>query len=303
MKPESLQPGDTIGLIAPSRFIGKEDRDNLDKGIRFLKDHGFQVRLSPNFWRVRGSSAGTIKERVSDIHTMFTDPQVNAVYCVQGGNSAHNLLPHLDYDLITAHPKILLGLSDSSHLLLAIHSQTGLVTFYAPSLTHLADKTAQSQTQLLELLRGAQVIYPRPVATICSGRTEGVLIGGNLFVINSLLSSGYSPDYTDAILFFEDIDDAVSTIETQLHQLKTTGILESIKGLVIGHLETTCDLDRLLEKHLSSCHFPIIKVDFFGHNIAECWTMPIGTRVLIDTEANIFQLMEPAVLAAELHQV
>jgi muramoyltetrapeptide carboxypeptidase len=296
MKPKLLHPGDTIGLIAPSKFVDKEARANLDKGIRFLENQGFPVRLSPNFWQGRGQSAGTIQERVSDIHTMFTDPQVSAVYCVQGGNSAGELLPHLNYDLIRTHPKILLGFSDSSHLLLAIYRKTGLVAFYAPSLTYLANKSEQSQTQLLELLRGAQVIYPRPAATIRSGHAEGLLIGGNLFVINSLLASGYSPDYTDAILFIEDLDDAVSTIEVQLPQLKQTGILESINGLIIGHIETTCDLDRLLDKHLSSYHFPIIKVDCFGHNISDCWTIPIGTRALINTEAKVFQLMEPAVL-------
>lgn len=299
MKPKLLQPGDTIGLIAPSKFVDKETRDNLDKGILFLENQGFQVRLSPNFWHVRGQSAGTIKGRISDIHTMFTDPQVRAVYCVQGGNSASKLLPHLNYNLIKTHPKILLGFSDNSHLLLAIYSKTGLVTFYTPSLTYLAYMTEQSQTQMLELLRGSRVIYPRLATTIRSGHAEGTLIGGNLFVINSLLSSGYSPDYTDAILFIEDIDDAVSAIEVQLHQLKKTGILERINGLIIGHIETTCYLDRILDKHLSSYHFPIIKVDFFGHNISDCWTIPIGTRAMIDTEANVFQLMEPAVLTDE----
>lgn len=299
MKPKLLQPGDTIGLIAPSKFVGKEDRDNLDQGILFLENQGLQVQLSPNFWHVRGQSAGTIKERVSDIHTMFSDPQVKAVYCALGGNSASKLLPHLNYDLIKTHPKILLGFSDNSHLLLAIYSKTGLVTFYAPSLTHLAHMTEQSQTQMLELLGSSQVIYPHLATTIGSGHAEGILIGGNLFVINSLLSSVYSPDYTDAILFIEDIDDAVSTIEIQLHLLKKTGILERINGLIIGHIETDCDLERILDKHLSGCHFPIIKVDFFGHNISDCWTIPIGTRALIDTDGNAFQLLEPAVLTEE----
>ncbi|MHB1456562.1 MAG: S66 peptidase family protein [Armatimonadota bacterium] len=301
MKPNLLQPGDTIGLIAPSKFVGKEDRDNLDQGILFLENQGFQARLSPNFWRVRGQSPGAIEERVSDIHTMFMDPQVRAIYCAQGGNSASKLLPHLNYDLIKTHPKILLGFSDNSHLLLAIYSKTSLVTFYAPSLTHLAHKTEQSQTQMLDLLRGSQVIYPRFVTTIRSGYAEGILIGGNLFVINSLSSSGYSPDYTNSILFIEDIDDAVSAIEGQLHQLKKTDILERISGLIIGHIETSCDLDRILDKHLSDYHFPIIKVDFFGHNISNCWSIPIGTRALIDTEANVFQLLEPAVLTDESH--
>jgi muramoyltetrapeptide carboxypeptidase len=299
MKPKLLQPGDTIGLIAPSKFIGKEARDNLDKGILFLEHQGFQVRLSPNFWHVRGQSAGTVKEQVSDIHTMFTDPQVSAVYCAQGGNSASKLLPHLNYDLIKTHPKILLGFSDNSHLLLAIYGRTGMVTLYAPSLTQLAHTTEQSRTQMLELLRGSQVTYPRLATTIRSGHAEGILIGGNLFVINSLLSSGYSPDYTDAILFIEDIDDTVSAIEVQLHQLTKTGILERINGLIIGHMETTCDLDRIIDKHLSNYHFPVIKVNFFGHNISDCWTIPIGTRALINTEANVFQLMEPAVLTDE----
>jgi muramoyltetrapeptide carboxypeptidase len=297
MKPKLLQPGDTIGLIAPSKSVGKEDRDNLDKGILFLENQGFQVRLSPNFWHGRDQSAGTIKQRVADIHTMFADPQVRAVYCVQGGCSANMLLPHLDYDLIKTHPKILLGFSDNTHLLLAIYRKTGLVTLYAPSLTYLAHKTEQSRAQMIELLRGSQVNYPRLTTTIRSGHAESILIGGNLFVINSLLSSGYSPDYTDAVLFIEEIDDAVcKSIEVQLHQLKKTGILEIISGLIIGHIETICDLDRILDKHLSSYHFPIVKVDFFGHNISDCWTIPIGTRALIDTEAKVFQLMEPAVL-------
>lgn len=111
-----------------------------------------------------------------------------------------------------------------------------------------------------------------------------------------MLSSGLAPSFKNAILFIEDIDEGLSTIEYQLYQLKNSGILEKIKGLVIGHIETNeKNIDQILDDVLKKYNYPIIKVDYFGHGISEFLTIPNGVKAKISTQEKSFKLLEKVV--------
>lgn len=295
MKPVRLQPGDLIGVLAPSRFV-TDSRADLEKGISCLKRFGFDIVLSDNLYKKYRNSAGTVEERLSDLHQMFINPKIKAIICAVGGDSANQLLNKIDYNLVKKNPKIFIGYSDITHLLLAFYQKTGLITFHGPSLRHLSQKTKKSQDFLIDIITGKDVSYPNSFKILKKGKAEGILMGGNLFVVNSMLSSGLAPDFKNAILFIEDIDEGLSMIEYQLNQLKNSGILEKINGLIIGHIKTKeKNIDQVITEILADYSFPAVKVDYFGHQISEFLTMPIGINAILDTQTSTFKLLEKVV--------
>jgi len=295
-KPRSLVRDDTLGVVAPSRTIYGA-RQVLTKSLKLLKRFGFQVKLGNNLNKKCYSSAGTIQERLEDIHQMFKDQRVKAIFCALGGDSSNQLIDQLDYPLIAANPKIFVGYSDVTHLLLAIYRQTGLVTYHGPNLNILSHLTKSSVTQMMQVLTAATTTlnYWENVSIYKPGRTTGKLIGGNLFVINCLLKTDYMPDLTGAILFWEDVNENLGSIEFQLYQLKLSGVLEKISGMVIGHIhypssEATKPLKELVREITKSYAFPIIKVNYFGHRIKKFYTFPIGSVVSLNTYSQIFTI-------------
>ncbi|MDP3617331.1 MAG: LD-carboxypeptidase, partial [Rhodoferax sp.] len=118
IKPPRLKEGDVVGLITPCGFL---EQDGIDKAIRNIEDLGVKVKLGKHVLARRGRYAGTVEQRLEDLHGMFADPTVNAVWAATGGSGGISLLPHIDYSLIRKHPKIFVGYSDITCLHLAIH--------------------------------------------------------------------------------------------------------------------------------------------------------------------------------------
>lgn len=295
MKPDKLHQNDMVGIIAPSHFIDRQN-SNVREGLECLKSSVFEVVLGENLYKQHGQSAGTIEERLSDIETMFRNINIKAIFCALGGDSANQLLANIDYNLIRNNPKIFVGFSDNTHLQLSIFHKTGLSSFYGPSLKSFSQIDKESYNFLIDMLTGKPIVYPSSFNILKAGKAEGVLIGGNLFVINSMLASPYSPDYDDKILFIEDVDEGLSSIEYQLYQLKNTGLLHKIKGLIVGHIETkTKNIYEIIQEILKGEDFPIIQVEYFGHEINNFLTIPIGINARIDTNKKEFTLLEDVV--------
>lgn len=298
IRPKKLKTGDTIGIIAPSRKI-EEFREQIDGGIKILEQMGYRTKLSKNIDKEYYQSAGTVQDRIDDLHTMFLDPNIGAIFCALGGDSCNQLLPYIDYELVRNNPKIFIGFSDVTHLLLALNQKSSLMTFHGPSLKDLPVLTERSLSFLNKQLSSDDFSgnFPPDLEVIKPGRARGTLVGGNLFVLNALVSSEYMPKINDKILFWEEIDDNLSAVEFQLHQLRLSGVLEKISGMVVGHItkpehskETSRPLSEILLDITRDYRFPIIKVDYFGHNVSDFYSLPIGATALIDTQKNLFAL-------------
>ena len=134
IKPPRLKPGDTIGIVSPSWGGAGAYPHRVEQGIRQIEALGFKARLAPHALGQHGFVSATPEQRASDLHSMFADPEVNAILATIGGDHACHLLPRLDFDLIQSHPKILMGFSDNTVLNVAIWQRTGLVTFNGPML-------------------------------------------------------------------------------------------------------------------------------------------------------------------------
>lgn len=313
IKPQRLQPGDTVALITPAFQA-------MPWKVRFAKERleaqGLHVSIPSTLLNREGYFAGTVEEKVAELHDAFANPDVKAIMAVRGGFGSARLLKHLDYDLIAANPKIILGYSDITALLLAIYTQTGLCTFHGPTAGYpLPDFSKYYLHDVL--FEGQAVVYENPHKaprddlistvfrpyTITPGVVRGRLLGGNLTVLSSLLGSPFVPEeWEDVILFIEDVHEESYSIERMLCHLDLAGILPAVKGVILGSFSDchnrafqSLDVDTILENNIAALGVPAYSNAMIGHQ-EEIFTLPIGAQVELDASRCTFRLLEPAVI-------
>jgi muramoyltetrapeptide carboxypeptidase len=314
IKPPRLQAGDEVGIISPAgaTFL----REELNIVIDAVQGLGLVPRPAPHVLERYGYLGGRDEVRAEDMHWCFRNPRIKALLPVLGGFGSSRTLPYLDYDLIRQNPKILIGFSDITALLLGIHAQTGLVTFHGPNglTAWRPDQTEpfrqvlfnQGMTTLgnvrspLDADRLMQVRHR--LQTITPGQAQGKLIGGNLSVLSGIVGSPYMPNPEGAILFLEDIGENIYRLDRMITQLKLAGILDQLAGFVFGQC-TNClpdadygslTLEQVLDDHIRPLGIPAWSGAVIGH-VEPVLTLPIGTRVNIDAAAGTIQMLEPAV--------
>lgn len=314
LKPPRLQAGDTVGLVSPAGATYEGDR--LDLVMDAVKALGFVPLVASHALARYGYLAGTDSERAADVNAMFADPAVKALLPIRGDWGSARILPYLDYDLIRAHPKVLIGFSDISALLLGIYAQTGLITFHGP---HGLTAWRADQVEPLRriLIDGDTLTYSNPllgadqdrlmrdqgrIQTITPGQTTGLLLGGNLSVISGIVGSPYLPDTTGAILFLEDVGEPPYRVDRMLTQLKLAGVLDGLAGFVFGQC-TACDpgasygsltLAEILQDHIQPLGIPAYAGAWIGH-VEPLWTLPIGGLITMDAEVGSLRMQSPAV--------
>ncbi|WP_250632300.1 S66 peptidase family protein [Rhodoflexus caldus] len=303
MFPPLLKPGDTIGLISPAGSLYEEAP--YRQAVHLWQSLGFQVKHGRHWQAKWGYLAGTDEQRLADLHTMFADPEVKAVIAFRGGWGSARLLPHINFDLIAANPKIFMGYSDITTLLLAIYAQTGLITWHGAVARDLGDDFTLSRLQALLYQSSAPattILHSRDMLqadnelmVLKEGVASGKLLGGNLTVLCSLIGSKYLPSWEGAILFLEDVGEATYRIDRLFCQLKLAGILDKIAGIVLGAF-THCpegkgDYSRSLEDvfrdYIMPLGIPAFAGAQFGH-IPQKVLLPVGADVLINAaQGNI----------------
>jgi muramoyltetrapeptide carboxypeptidase len=312
VKPPRLKPGDTVGLVIPSS--AQWDPTGVDVLLESLAALGLKGKLGAHVFDRRGYFAGRDEDRAADLNAMFADPQVNAVHCIRGGWGAARLLPLIDWAAVARHPKILVGFSDITALLLSFHAKTGLVTFHGP-MSGSTWNTFNLDWMRRVLWNGESAAFANqkeiddtlvPVKnrtrTITPGKARGRLLGGNLTVFTTIIGSGYLPSFKDAILFLEDVEEQPYSVDRMFTQLRLAGILAEAKGVVWG----TCDkcspgegfgsltiLD-ILNDHLKPLGVPVYSGAMIGH-VDRQFTLPLGVQVELDADAGTITMLESAV--------
>ncbi|WP_254174115.1 S66 peptidase family protein [Planktothrix pseudagardhii] len=304
LKPSRLNPGDTVGLVTPASPILKEHL----KWIQLqLGQQELTVKVAPHVLSEYGYLAGTDQQRAADINQMFADPMVKGIIATGGGWGSSRILSLLDYDLIRQYPKIFLGYSDITALLLGLYSQTGLVTFHGLLGTSLW--TPYSVSWLQKLLFDAQIItFQNPanirVETLYPGQAQGQLIGGNLSVLSTLVGSDYLPNWQGKILFVEDVGEDIYRIDRMLTHLKLAGILDQISGFIFSQCtsctpgegnEPSLTLWQVLTNLIQPLEIPAWYGSMIGH-IRDQFTVPLGIKVEIDTTQGTIAMLENAVI-------
>lgn len=257
-------------MIAPANTMADVSPALRQIGRRNLEALGYQVRIGANVDRRHFHTAGTLEERLADLRTALLDPEVLAVMPVFGGYNCNQLLPHLDYDLIRRSNKVFIGYSDVTALLLAVGKLAGVPAIHGPSFASLCDPNLFDYTRdgLAAVLSGNEVRYRSPHSTADDawymkeghgprdmrpfdgwkvyrpGTAEGPIAGGNLETLCALAGTPYFPDLDGHLLFVEDTSGtSPGAFHRGLTQLGQMGVLERIRGLVIGKSPSGTRLD------------------------------------------------------------
>lgn len=294
IKPLALGPGQKVGIIAPA---GPVNREKLHFGLDLLKGLGLKPVLGSHLFKEEGYLAGNDDSRLKDFHTMFKRKSIRAVFCARGGYGSLRLLDRLDYDLIRQNPKIIVGFSDITALLLAIHKKTGLITFHGPLLAGPKGGLENNMRFLMTVLRGegelsidlkaAEIYHP--------GRAEGTLIGGNLSLLVHLIGTAYLPSLDNSILFLEDQRESPYRLDRMMTHLRLAGRLKKVRGVMLGRFEgcgTNKDLEQVWENCLADMDdIPVIHSCPFGHG-DENMTLPLGVKARLDTQEMTLKILE-----------
>ncbi len=314
IKPKRLKAGDTIGLIAPSSNVW-EDED-IRFAIDILQSFGFKVKQGKHLFKRHGYLAGEDKERAEDVNAMFADQSVDGIYCLRGGYGSPRILPDLNYDLIKANPKVIIGYSDVTALLNAIYAKTGLLTFHGPiAKQNFTEYTLEGFKKVL-FEPETQVEIAKPpffepkegtaekdnrITLITKGKAQGRLIGGNLSLMVKLVGTPFEPDYENNILFLEDVGEAPYRIDGMLTHLKIAGKLDKLAGIAFGKC-TKCkasgnslSIEEVLKERLGDLNIPVIKGLMIGH-IEDMATVPVGAMAELDASKETLTLIEKAVV-------
>ena len=290
--PQKLKKGDVIGVVAPSNPITDENIEELERARKIVENAGFKVKYSKNLFSNTNGYSATSKEKAEDINGMFRDKDVKMIWCAKGGQNSNSTFEYLDYDLIKNNPKIICGYSDITSLTNIITAKTGLVTFSGTNFKTIAtDETNYSYNEVIKRFVDGSLelgLEGEKYETLNEGVAEGQLIGGNLSLTRGLVSGKYSIDFTDKILFLEElgIETMPSLASNFLYYMKQNGIFDKIKGLWIGNYEheSGITLEKVILDVLEGEYdFPIIKSNNFGHTETKT-VIPIGTKARIDTK-------------------
>jgi muramoyltetrapeptide carboxypeptidase len=306
VRPPRLTSGAAIGLVNPCSV--PLDADDIT-AVRVLVERlGLELEVSAVH-----EGRETVEGRAADINAMFADDHVKGLLPMRGGWGCARLLPHLDYKLIAAHPKIVLGYSDVAALLLGINARTGLVTFHGPmgnsawesfTVEHLRKILFAGEAATLCATADADGARSEmPLRTITPGRARGRLVGGNLTVLASMVGSKYLGGTDDVILFLEEVREPISEVDRMLTTLDMAGILPRVRGFIFGQctrcpapeMDRSLTLDGVLDDHVRSLGIPAWRGAPIGH-VERQLTVPIGLPVEIDATRGTIRLLEPAVL-------
>jgi len=280
-----------LAIVAPSSAPHEPRR--LAEGLAILEDAGFQLDWHPTTLTRRGYLAGTDTERAHMFNQAIRNPQAKALICTRGGYGAMRILDRIDYAAAKQSPKLLIGFSDITVLHLALYRHAGWRGISGPLVVSLAESCTRTKEQLLALFRGEILPPVTTLNTLRPGRAQGPLLGGNLTMVTRLLGTPYLPSLNGAILFLEEVNEAPYRIDALLAQLRLSGVLESIGGLILGaftgwepqHPYPALIPPEILEDYFGNAPYPVASGLNYGH-FANRDAFPVGARATLAVDAQ-----------------
>lgn len=293
-QPAYLNYGDKATIISPS---GNVDFSFVDGAKRTLESWGLRVEIAPSALNQFGRFGGTPKERLFDLQSAMDDNENQLILCSRGGYGAVQIVDKMNFTKIKDNPKWLVGFSDITVLHLAF-LQNNLSSLHAPMARHLAEKSSDNISDLLRqtLFSGMSKykILPHPLNRL--GKKGGLLFGGNLAVLCSLIGTPYMKPIKNGILFIEDIGEAPYKIDRMMWQLKLSGILSNLSGLIVGQF-SDCNEDPSMgtsiydsiSNMIAEYDYPVI-FDFPVGHVDQNYPLLHGVHIHIDVDSNCVTL-------------
>ncbi len=282
-----IKKGDTIGLAAPSASF---DDKKLDQGIACLKGLGFQVQVPREIFEKKRYLAGKDSSRAMVVNDLFADPGVQAIMAVRGGYGAMRMLDHLDWELIQTHPKLVMGFSDITALLMALIQRAGIATVHGPNLVSLAcadSRTLDSFVQTITTPTAQRIIIQGQC--LKSGLAKGRLMGGNMATLTHLIGTRFQPDFNGAVLFLEDVGEPAYKIDRMLSQMRMAGLFQGLQGVVTGAFEN-CENQAYIPEILMELFdgVPVLMGLPSGHGMPNL-SLVMGVPVELDADQGRLQ--------------
>ncbi|MBQ5310460.1 MAG: LD-carboxypeptidase, partial [Oscillospiraceae bacterium] len=247
IKPRALKKGDTIGVVAPARYI---DGD-FSEAVALIESRGYKVKLGETCFLKDNGFAGTPKQRADDVNRFFADDEVDAILCLRGGSGSMDMIGMLDYDMIKKHPKMFIGFSDITAVHSALYKKCGLVTVHGPMVSNLSGEmgavSGYTVSQLFDGIGGNVTDITLPeggeLTALCCGTAQGRIVGGNLSLICRLIDTPYAVDARGNILVIEDTHESAESIRRKLEILSDSGVTDECAGIVFGQFTDSEDSD------------------------------------------------------------
>ncbi|TLS37565.1 S66 peptidase family protein [Pseudalkalibacillus caeni] len=291
--PKSIRPGDTIGVIAPASPPNKE---KTKIAINYFEQLGFNVVTGNHIYTKSAYLAGDDNKRLEDLHMMFANENIDAVYCACGGYGTARIADFIDYELIRRNPKVFWGYSDITFLHTAIFQKTGLITFHGPMLgSDLGEGSIDPLTEnyLKQVIEPTDIHYTEQISPLqvhVEGKASGPVVGGNLSLLVSTLGTPFEIDTKGKLLFIEEIEEEPYRIDRMLNQLRMAGKFQDAAGVLLGDFNNCVPGKRkesfTLEQIFEQLIVPAGKPTMSGFSIGHCVphiSIPIGSQAVLST--------------------
>lgn len=288
-----LAEGDRVGIVSVSAPEPAADPAVFERGLAALTARGFEPVPGTHVSGRSGYRAGTTPDLLDDFHSMIADDTIAAVVCAGGGKNSNRLLSGLDYPLIAAHPKVIVGVSDASLLLNAITARTGMITYHGPSVMWdwAQDGPVETVEHFTALLAGqpAAARIDAPLTWTRRGTAEGPLIAGCLSSLRCLLGTPWEPVWDGALLLIEDARKSTEVLDQALTHFRDCGALDRIAGLIVGEsvgCEPTAGITvtDMVDEICQDYAWPLAHGLPYGHTPSK-FTLPIGASARLDADA------------------
>ncbi|MEO4055030.1 LD-carboxypeptidase [Solibacillus sp. CAU 1738] len=307
--PKPLKKGDTIGLISAS---GATPPEHLQRAIESVEKLGFKVIAGETCRERHGYLAGSDELRAKEVNQMFSDPNIDGIFCIRGGYGATKILPLLDFDMIKANPKVFAGYSDVTALHIAFNQKCNFVTYHTPMpSTEFIQSKMDDYTWDYFIHNVTNADWSKhllanppgnPMTTLVAGEATGQLIGGNLTLVTASLGTPYEIDTKGKILFLEDIDENEQRVDRMLTQLQLAGKLEDAAGFLLGawtncgpenpnHPERSLPLPTIFNEIIAPLNKPTLMDVTCGHCLPTM-SLPLGRTITFNTETQIIKVIE-----------
>jgi muramoyltetrapeptide carboxypeptidase len=290
--PRRLSPGDTVAIVAPASPF---DRELFYQGIAELHAMGYQTSIPPELFMVNGYLAGSDLQRAQLVNKFFADSSIKAIFCAKGGFGSIRILPLLDFAVIRKNPKIFMGFSDITALLVVVYLRCNLVTYHGPMITTLGSSDQKTKDALTAALSSDEHIEMKTSKGVIlkSGSASGPVLAGNLTTLCHLVGTPYEPPFKGHILLLEDRGEAPYRLDRMMSQMKLAGCFEGLAGLVLGSFEgcgQEKEIHLIVKDIFADYPIPILAGFDFGHSPSNI-TIPIGLEATLDADrhALVFQ--------------
>ncbi|MAQ47689.1 MAG: LD-carboxypeptidase [Flavobacteriales bacterium] len=270
ISPPNLKKGDCIEIIACAKSISFRD---VEDAVSLIEKHGFTVKLNPKNFDKDNVFAGTINQRIKILQDALDNEEVKAIFFARGGYGTIQVIDYLDFTYFSKKPKWLIGFSDITIILTYIKTHFNIQTIHAPMPYNFKSTDDNTLNNLFNLIQGHPQKITAPFFKLNKlGSCKGLVVGGNLSILYSLMGTKDIGGVKDSILFLEDVDEYLYHLERMMYTMDRSGLLKNLRGLIIGQMTGMLDNENSFGKTSYQLIYDIVK----KYDYPICFNFPIG---------------------------